>query len=769
MSVPTVITVVQQHRAALLAREQATMQAAAARWIGVETALNAQVDALALELANAGTPTWGQLTRSRRYAALRQQINAELDKYAGYMDDTITRGQRNMAVMALEHSARAIDAVATEAGIVVPFDRISIAAVEDMIGLAGDGTPLRAILDDAARGAGDALGQQLVNGIALGKNPITVARQAMRLGLGASFTRMQAISRTESLRAYRTSSLAQYGASRVVVAYKRLSARDRRTCFVAGTLVATPEGDKPIELICIGDTVLTHLGPRRVASVMVRPYTGDLVTYHRGGNATTCTPSHAIWVGRGSEYKWLPAEMLRSGDKLMLAEQVDKHLAGNGGNRSGSFPTKMDRAIPLPGEKGIAPSFLGGVLMPVPTIGFESDVVKQNEVDSVATGWNLFAIRDTEFQERVFASDFERSIAGVRSVAVRGAEVIAVNNFTRATAELLSAVCAGEKVRRAAAFLRTINPLARARSAKFFTAPSAGKIDGFFGLALHRANYIPLFMGRSYREVFATDRTRLSNSRAGSIVAFTRAIQVIDRGRFLKLFSAMRTGMRFPIALKHAAALCATTQGIGTGSSSIFEIRRRLFERLTADGTSQLDTLASFVADGLTKAFRRTIGVFRALDSRRMALDRSAADGAIDCNHASIISLVRNRPQVKTTVYDLEVEDAHTYFANGALVHNCPACLFADGQQYPISHGFDEHVQGRCTMIPVLANVPPVRYETGQEWFRSQPESTQLAILGRGRFDLWRRGEASLDDMVSRDWSDTWGGSLRTTRVRDLG
>lgn len=327
MSVPTVVAVVQQHRAALLAREQATMQAAAARWLGVETALNAQVDALALELANTGTPTWGQLIRSRRYAALRQQVAAELDKYAGYMDDTITRGQRNMAVMALEHSARAIDAVATQAGIVAPFDRISIAAVEDMIGLAGDGTPLRAILDDAAAGAGDALGQQLVNGIALGKNPITVARQAMRLGLGASFTRMQAISRTEQLRAYRTSSLAQYEASRVVVAYKRLSARDRRTC---------------------------------------------------------------------------------------------------------------------------------------------------------------------------------------------------------------------------------------------------------------------------------------------------------------------------------------------------------------------------------------------------------------------------------------------------------PACLFADGQQYPIEYGFDEHVQGRCTMIPVLANVPPVRFEDGQSWFRSQPEATQLAILGRGRYDLWRRGEATLDDMVSRDWSDTWGGSLRATSVGRL-
>jgi len=67
-----------------------------------------------------------------------------------------------------------------------------------------------------------------------------------------------------------------------------------------------------------------------------------------------------------------------------------------------------------------------------------------------------------------------------------------------------------------------------------------------------------------------------------------------------------------------------------------------------------------------------------------------------------------------------------------------------------------------------LRGLPPIEWQTGREWFTRQPEGTQLAILGRGRFDLWRRGEATLDDMVSRDWSDTWGGSLRVTSVGDL-
>ncbi len=71
-------------------------------------------------------------------------------------------------------------------------------------------------------------------------------------------------------------------------------------------------------------------------------------------------------------------------------------------------------------------------------------------------------------------------------------------------------------------------------------------------------------------------------------------------------------------------------------------------------------------------------------------------------------------------------------------------------------------------MIPVLANVAPTTYQTGQEWFTAQPESTQLAILGRGRYDAWKRGDVSLSDMVRRVDNPTWGGSLQTARVGDL-
>jgi SPP1 gp7 family putative phage head morphogenesis protein len=171
-----------------------------------------------------------------RYRALRAQVDDELRRYSAYMESRIVDGQRAMAAAALEHSAAMIDTAAAEAQVAVPFVKLPRRVVDEMIGMAGNGTPLRSVLEDASRGAGDALGEVLVRGVALGKGPLAVAQEAIRLGLGRSFTRMQAIARSESLRAYRSATLAQYESSRVISSYTRLSARDSRTC--AGCLFA---------------------------------------------------------------------------------------------------------------------------------------------------------------------------------------------------------------------------------------------------------------------------------------------------------------------------------------------------------------------------------------------------------------------------------------------------------------------------------------------------------------------------------------------------
>lgn len=228
---PIVVDVVNEHRRALLRRDELQMAEQARRWQGVERALQSQVDMLAQEMAESRIVTFGQLTRSMRYRQLLEQTRDEMRKYVNFIEPQIVDGQQASAVLAIQHGEQAVNAIATEARMTVPFNRLPISAVEHMVGLVGDGTPVSSILAEAARVGPQAMAQLLVDGIALGRAPLATARLAMRQGLGQSFTRMAAISRTEQLRVYRMVSLENYGNSQVVRGYKRLSARDQRTCI----------------------------------------------------------------------------------------------------------------------------------------------------------------------------------------------------------------------------------------------------------------------------------------------------------------------------------------------------------------------------------------------------------------------------------------------------------------------------------------------------------------------------------------------------------
>lgn len=224
------VDAINAHRNALLLREQSAMQVQARAWLGVEAELN-RVAVPLIEQAKQGNLSRGQIVQLERYQALMSQTSTQLKGYEGFMNDQITEGQRTAASMAIDHASSAINASAQDAGMMsVQFNRLPVAAVENMVGLTTTGSPLSSILADASRGAPERLGQELINSIALGRNPVETARLAVRRGLGPTFTRMRTIARTEQLRVYRQVSLASYSHSGVVDEYRRLSARDSRVC-----------------------------------------------------------------------------------------------------------------------------------------------------------------------------------------------------------------------------------------------------------------------------------------------------------------------------------------------------------------------------------------------------------------------------------------------------------------------------------------------------------------------------------------------------------
>ncbi len=88
-------------------------------------------------------------------------------------------------------------------------------------------------------------------------------------------------------------------------------------CFTAGTLVSTRRGAVPIEYIFAGDEVITHTGEyKKVSDTSETFFEGDLIVLEFNGlPKIECTPDHRFYTGEG---KWVRADELTTDDKLVV-------------------------------------------------------------------------------------------------------------------------------------------------------------------------------------------------------------------------------------------------------------------------------------------------------------------------------------------------------------------------------------------------------------------------------------------------------------------
>ena len=117
------------------------------------------------------------------------------------------------------------------------------------------------------------------------------------------------------------------------------------------------------------------------------------------------------------------------------------------------------------------------------------------------------------------------------------------------------------------------------------------------------------------------------------------------------------------------------------------------------------------------------------------------------------------------------------YAANAAVVKGyrrvsakdervCMACISLDDKEYSLGEALDEHVNGRCTLVPITVSyrdlglkVDDAREprETALEWFGQQPASTQEAMLGSAKYQAWQDGAFNLGDLAKVEHSPIWG------------
>lgn len=109
----------------------------------------------------------------------------------------------------------------------------------------------------------------------------------------------------------------------------------------------------------------------------------------------------------------------------------------------------------------------------------------------------------------------------------------------------------------------------------------------------------------------------------------------------------------------------------------------------------------------------------------------------------------------------------------------CPACWSMHGSYHKLEERLDDHIQGRCVMVPETktwkelgfgSGVPETaaRPQDGEARLWQQTEEVQRAVLGNAGYEAWKSGKITLRDFVGRRTSTKWGTMRYTRSLKDI-
>lgn len=224
-----VVSVLRQFRGRMDGMDEQLMRDLAQAWTRVERALDAELQALAEEMARRAaegeTITEQLIRRSERFRQLQAQAAQEAQRFSNEASEIIGAYQERAAIAGID-SAKVALINSYPSAAVAMFDRIYVEAVEAIIGFAGDGSPLWVLLAKAyGEDIVEGLIQSLITGIATGESVKSiVAGMVDTFGMGLD--RALLVARTETQRAYRMGAVEQYRQSGVVSGFMRLVKKD---------------------------------------------------------------------------------------------------------------------------------------------------------------------------------------------------------------------------------------------------------------------------------------------------------------------------------------------------------------------------------------------------------------------------------------------------------------------------------------------------------------------------------------------------------------
>ena len=724
-------TLAEHQKEELLHREARLTRDIVRTYNPLEREIKKRIRVLKTEMDELGlVPTEDHDRKLARLEHLLQESQLTGVKTAHAAAERVTKAQKANIVTGISDAQSLLRATSS---IRRQFNIYPADALNHLAGSLANGQPLALRFQREGQDAADALKSILSQGIKSGLKPSDIAlNMALRVDT-LTLRNAEMIARQESMRVYRESGIEQYKANgHLVKKWRWLASRTKRTCFPAETLIETARGTIPIESVVVGDEVLTHTGHyRRVTELLSRQYDGDFVTITANGQSVVSTKDHPFLAKTAEGIDWCEAQQLTTHDSVFLYSGKEQTAHRISDESMKDCRVESQHIESLRFQKGGFPSVLllrFGRLMPVGLINFQHQIERwQKKVNG------LFPTFYFVFLQKLYRrllQDQSSILLRPRLSCKRGITFHRTEStllgFRGNKTERLSACqafpCHGWTTASFRAMLRLI-----AVYGKFLPAALANGLNGT--LSLRYAGWaISANSGRLTIHLNTASTALHQNALTSSVVASSTT----KYSRFSSMGPELLTAL--------------LTNSLHT--------RKRIVIPSPVWVRSLIRGIASFTAKtlfiplcmGWGKREPRTAG-----DAGKV---NTSGIGSIF--HASIISRVESQSKGNVTVFNFEVEDDHSYVANGFVVHNCPICLALDGTLHDISEPFGSHVLCRCTQTPVLDEEEPLERPTGAQWFAKQDAKTQLQILGPTKGALYQSGKLTLAALVDRHDS-VWG------------
>jgi len=589
-----------------------------------------------------------------------------------------------------------LDALPKPMEVLISFERLPLAQIEQMIQTPLGGKTLNDRLKTMVAGAADDVRSALATSITLGEGIDPAARRIRQYVKGKTMYNAQRIARTEIHRAATAAQLHVYRRHKNILAgltwYATL---DRRTCAACAELdqmmwhydrppllseapepplhpmcfidpqvpVRVPGGEKAIGKIRVGDLVLTHKGRFRRVTSLIRQqkWRGQVyavaVRMRRGAAAgrgrITVTKGHPILVKRkGGPTAWVPVQDIRVGDRLYIPA------------RSCAWCGKLT-----------------------------SEYAKycSNSCRSTATATNQWT---RPSHRKAVSAKNSASMKAQYASGARDGQAI-----TKAAHEATRKLWAeGRHPWQQPGHAARVNRAIAKRH-------GMSGLERLLDWALRRVGVHGYEQGYPIKRNYRDTRNRIRYYYAD--FAFPELQLVIEAD-----------GMRW--------------RGC-TAEQRARDARR----------------------DAELRALGWDVYHFKEADIRKDPLGVAEAIKDLTRNHAGDISFIEAEVvhvknwvmQRSCTTYNFSVADDESYIASGIVVHNCRCTMVPSTKSWK-QLGFDKQdlkgFPGLKDLDGKLARVPGYGV-----WFKRQPKDVQLAILGRKRWLDWKAGRFKLRDMVS--------------------